>query len=730
MRQARALLPYAIAGVFVAAASSAAIVLSLGGGGTPRQSEGPAGSAAPTAAPSRIVTDLSPNGRLAYWRNEPNGDNVLWVSNVDGSLRRGIGKTEDLRRITKTRWTTDGTAVAWIDAGTRLVVARVDGTQITIPMPLDARTNSYRIVDHRWSPDGTRVAATFQRQIDGRNDVYIAQLGGGWTRATAIDNVIAADWVTDDQLLVQETSGVVALLRADTLNGLRPITGLQATSPILGDDGRIYFLVGRVATLSGDPETLVLATTPSVWSTTVDGDEPRRDVEQLSDSDSLRLDSRWPGGAFLVHAGTQPAQLVRGTGAPQLPATAGLVQRLKVSADHRLAIGFTPSGIVRLDIPASPNAALGVVLLLGSIADGDAWFPRTAPLARAAAKDAPPPAVRYAFILGGNVWTMGPDGQASLLRAGSANLNTLVRFQVPTPAWSSRGDRILTVEAGPASGNVSRLTAVTIDRTGRATRYDAPSSIGRSPSWSPDGGAIAVVELPAGLQDSETQGGDQTVRFIATSGGSVPASIPGREAAWTRAGVFVVSNGVFNTETRVRGDQAVELWNGGTRRTITSAVRLLADPRAQNTADGHQALLSGLGASPDGALVAIRISWQGNPAGPFLLALVRASDGQPLLYLPGDRTQDETWSPTRALLGYTATVPGASNLRGVGNTATVRDVLTGEIRAQLDGRFAGWSPDGTLFYVARPTGLYAYRVGSSVAVRVSAVGALVSTTTP
>src|SRR5207249_11417568 len=72
VRQLRGLLPYALVALLVVVASVVAIVLSTAGApGGPNA----AATASPSAAasPSRqAVTDLSVNGRLAYWRAEPN----------------------------------------------------------------------------------------------------------------------------------------------------------------------------------------------------------------------------------------------------------------------------------------------------------------------------------------------------------------------------------------------------------------------------------------------------------------------------------------------------------------------------------------------------------------------------------------------------------------------------------------------------------------------------------
>ena len=182
-------------------------------------------------------------------------------------------------------------------------------------------------------------------------------------------------------------------------------------------------------------------------------------------------------------------------------------------------------------------------MLLGSVAQGDVWFPRTAALARIAPAKADTPAARYVFALGGHLWTMGADGVPALLRAGNTNANTLRRFAVPAPLWSPAGDKVLTVESLAAGATASQLIAVSIARDGTVHRYTNPSSIGPIVSWSPDGSQLAVVGLPGAAQDQATLlASDLTVSLLDALSGATNTTMPGRESYWTRAGVVVPSS--------------------------------------------------------------------------------------------------------------------------------------------------------------------------------------------
>jgi hypothetical protein len=730
VRQLRGLLPYALVSALVVVASVAAIVVSTTS--VPAQ-PAVAASATPSAAASTsrpAVTDLSATGRLAYWRAEPNGDHLLWVANADNSRRRSVAKTDTPNSIAKTKWSVDGSQVAYVEGGTRLVVVRIDGATTSYTLAPELRADSYRIVDHRFSPSGARIAATVQRQSGSQSDVYIAAANGTWTRVTTVEDAIAGDWLDEDELLVQTTGGVISAVRASGTNQFRPLTGLQASSPVIGSDGRIHFLAGRVTQFAGATETFVFAAAANVWSMTADGTDVRRELAP-PDQDSLRLDGTWSSG-YLYHRGTNPAQLVIGSIPILLPSNAGLIERIAVSPDKRFAIGFAGTTVVRVDITAAglaPNA----VLLLGSIDSGDVWFSRSVPLARAPATPrADAPAVRYVFALGGNVWTMGPDGVASVLRTGASNAQTQRRFIIPLPQWSPAGDRILTVESLGTGASALQLIPVTIDRAGKVTRLTALSSVGPAVAWSPDGSLIAAVALPASSQDPSILQSELTVRVITADG--VPGqAIPGREVAWTKPGLFVLTNGTIRANDRARDEQAIELWAGTQKRTVTTVARIVDDARAQTPSPAKGITsVSNITAAADGTFAAVRVTFLGTTATPFLV-LLRASDGAPTQYILGDRIADEAWSPARPLIGYTNTsgglgIPGSPQESKP--VATVRDPATGAVLAEVDGRFAGWSPDGAWLYVATSGGLYARPLAGGALVRVSGIGVPVSITKP
>ncbi len=734
------MLPYTLVAALLVATASGVVVLAIKD--IPLGERGASASAARSSAPARGA-DLSSTGRLAWWRAEPESGAKLWVANVDGTLRRAVAQIDDLRRVSKTRWTPDGSAIAYVDAGAKLVVVRLDGTRSELRLADTLVAEGRRIADQRWSKSGAKVAATVQRTFDGRSDVWIAKAGGdGWNRATELDDALAAEWLDDSELLVNTTGGVLGVLRDGTLNAIRPLTGLSAGAPFVGDDGRVWFLAGRASAGRSDAEPMTLVADAALWSVYADGSEPRLE-QRIAGLDDLRLDGRWPDGRVLVHRGTAPVQLLGGfADLASVSSTAGLIERVVVAQDKRSAIAFTRTRIIRLDL--SKPGTIGSTVLFDPASDADAWFPSTIVVARPApaALAAEPPAARYVFALGGALWSMDAGGNAAPLRVGTSNVDTRRRIPLPLPAWSPKGDLLLTTEFAPRLQTQFSLGAVTIGRSGQTVRLAALGQVGLgSVAWSPDGTAVAAISAPAGLTPGPASPPDAELEIqVATLDGSSRGTVAGREVAWSKSGLYVLSNGLFDPASRSRTGQTVEVVDpaaqrpltfGMARRPLVTVAALLADPRAQVPAAGVVSQTAAeLTASPDGTHVGVRISYSGAQGGSrFIVALVRAADGQPTAYLPGEQGSDLAWSPARATVGYTASeTRRQGSLATRAQVATIVDAASGETLAKQDGRFAGWSPDGAGYYVARDTGLYFAELSANDLLRIGPVGVPVSAT--
>src|SRR5437899_6266102 len=186
MRHARALLPY-LATAAVIAAGSTALVL-----GPAEMADLPGSASSDT---TRAAPQLSTTGRLAYWRQNPAGAFVLWAANLDGSSARPLTTlSANTSRPFGTRWTGDGRAVAYVtDLG--IAVIRLDGSRVDLTLPAATRNAGFRVIDQRWSPSGTSVAATLYRSTDGRSEVHLGSLERrDLTRAGDLGTAFVAGW--------------------------------------------------------------------------------------------------------------------------------------------------------------------------------------------------------------------------------------------------------------------------------------------------------------------------------------------------------------------------------------------------------------------------------------------------------------------------------------------------------------------------------------------------------
>lgn len=716
MRRAQA--PYAIAAALVFVLSIAALSAALAAGGL-LEERATTGSS-PTPSASRAAPELSRAGRLAYWRTAPNGDNELWVSNVDGGQRHAIAKIDRLSRVSSTRWSPDGNAVAYLDGGQAVVVQRLDtaGARYELGLPLILLAANARIIDYGWSTDGSSIAATVRGASSGTpntdTDVYVAPaIGGSWRAVTALRNAFLSQWISPNELLIHTQTGLIGVVGASDGSRLAPLTGLVATSPFLGDDGRIYFLAGQVApTIRDQTVPVVNAAQARVWSTTLDYEGDARPETTLA-YDDVRLVARWPNGRFVVHQGASTALALLSTNVPTIDTTLGVVDRIAFAPDRRSGIGLTATRIYRYDL-SQPDKP---VVLLSDVAQPDAWYPNPVTLARASPPPAGQarPAAKYVFTFAGLLWTNDANGPRLLRQLGTDDRGLRRLSGVALPQWSPRGDRILYFDV---PGNSFAGGVYLSDATGNGERISDADASGPFPAWTPDGN-VAYTRF-RGYRDSAGFVPEAEVRIVPPTGGAPITTYQAREIAFGGGKTFLIDNGkqAFAPGGQTRADHAILEVTPTGMRTITTASAVSAFERFGGaTAIPWQ--LSMLGASADGTFLSVRESPAVGSIG-FTFALLRASDGAGTLGLSGSDVADVRWAPIGHLVGMTLL-----------NIPVVRDAETGAIIASAgSGRFAGWSPDGKWFYVAREAGLYAMPIAGGAQVRISALGAPVSTTTP
>jgi hypothetical protein len=262
-------------------------------------------------------------------------------------------------------------------------------------------------------------------------------------------------------------------------------------------------------------------------------------------------------------------------------------------------------------------------------------------------------------------------------------------------------------------GNSFRGAVFVTDATGTGGRLSDQDAAGPFPTWTPDGN-VAYTDLVASF-DSAGFGADGEVRIVSATNGGTVTTYHAREVAFGGGRTYVIDNGKLNVPLQTRTDHSiVELTATGTR-TVATTATLSANTQLGLT-QGLQ--LSGLGSSADGAFLSVRLSPGSGTVG-FIFAIVSAADGRPTFLADSQAVADIRWSPVGHLTGMT-----------LGNIPVVRDAGGAIVASATSGRFAGWSPDGKWFYVARETGLYAQLLTGGDPVRISPLGVPVSTTTP
>lgn len=677
----------------------------------------------PIATAAIVPTQLAATGRLAYWRPSPEGEQELWVSDLEGPRRFPLATASKGTDVDLTRWSPDGNAVAW-RAGADLRVARLDRTQATVSLPFELREGRWRPVALRWSPDSRRLAATL-RPADGLSneaDVFVADLdrtAGTWRRLTRTGESLVSGWLDDARLLIEIVSAAVGVLPVDGSGPMRPLSAMSLVSPKVGPDGRVWAFGGRWAGpgLFSGP---VAAGT--VWSMTADGDDARRmsGVER----DQGRLHAFLPDGRPVI--GVPGAIFVLGDEFVLFPWKTGSVRRVVVAKDGRHTIAFTETRILRVDVARIPRSLASLAdtpdatsVLLDGVSAPDAWFPSKAvALARSGPTAAPREALM--FTLARSLWRLGPDGQMRALLSGAAD-------QWGSASAVSPDGRLIaaSTQVRRSPGGRYEQETVIVDRDGRRLA----SLLGYAPpgAWSRDGARLL-------LSRSDPASGRWWIDEVETTTWTDVARYERARGAFTAAGLVITGEGRQHParDQWTRVDQPLELVTAAGRRTITDAGRLARHPLATSmfqdraTGDPLYSAITEVRPSPSGAHAVVTLAAidGGGRYSDGVQLIVDLSSGEPLGSIrPPDGYgywDQPAWSPHGETLALTRAQTGSPPGAGAG-TAVVMD-LAGRVILERAGRFAGWSADGRSLYVARPEGLFEVPLGGAGEVRVSSLG--------
>ena len=710
-------MPYAIASAAVMVASAVALGATIRGP-VPGPTT-PFASAEPTVGGQRAT--LSDTGRMAYWRSAASGQLELWVSDLDGGRRWTVATANSGSDVALTRWSPDGNAVAYVMSGQTLAVARLDGGTAYLDIPGDLRSARWRIVSYEWSPDSSRVAASLRAAngLSNTSEVFVVNVRAGsvFERLTTLGDAFAGRWASPTQLFVEEASGAVLVLDLET-KGVRPLNGMPITSPAVGRDGRVYFVGGQfvVSDVTAQP-----VANGWIWSATIDGGDLRREI--ALPHDGLRLFGLLADGRPIV--GVPGGVYVVGDAYVPLAFQAGTVRRVIVSGDGRRAVGLTDQRILLIDagkIPRSAQAALppadAASVLLSSIREADVWFPaKPAPLVRSTA--APPvaaPKAKLAFALGKGVYLQAPDGAIRSIATEQTGL------LAQSPRWSPSGDRVAIGVFPP--GNATGSALLVADTAGNVKRWDVPTRTTAGLMWTPDGKSIAVPGLVLGRTE------EWATQLYDPDTGRPGDRIAGR-AAYGGATAFVLTDGDLPSSQSFRVGQRIE--TGG--RAITDATRLAAASALRGLPDQTLPVrIDQIIPSRDGQLIWLtlsRVQTTGFGFASSAVVVIRASDGAPLWSMatgsPQNAPADVAWAPTGPMVVSSA----VTRTGGVATYRTVvTDASTGRTAMTVDGRAAGWSPDGAFVYVSRDEGLVAYPAGGGDPLRIGPVGVQIAAAKP
>ena len=200
-------------------------------------------------------------GKIVYAGVDPqDGQSDVYVVKADGSEKTNLTDDQAFRKDLSPELSRDGSKIVFIrndvEKGTRLIVARADGTALTDVTPTKFRIGD--ISEPSWSPDGNQIV--FSANADGNFELFTLDLRNGATaRLTRtlypVQNLDPA-WSPTGQAIAFSRSGGSSTTGGASLYQLKlgatAPTRLTSSKGVDGDVDPAYSPDGRLIAFSSD----------------------------------------------------------------------------------------------------------------------------------------------------------------------------------------------------------------------------------------------------------------------------------------------------------------------------------------------------------------------------------------------------------------------------------------------------------------------------------------------
>ncbi len=442
---------------------------------------------------------------------------TLWVMPAAGGAARAITDPGMDARIPA--WTPDNRTIvfqAFRDGGWHLWSVRGDGTALT-QLTKGAQDDREAVV----SPDGKQIAFASDRR--GNYDVYVMPTTGGEARAitTSPGNEFAPAWSPDGKQIafVSDRAGGPGLYVIGNAGGAEKLltgeTGLAAPSWKPDGSGLLYVAQSR--------EASKLRSISAVGGAATDISVGAEDVFPFRAS--------WSSPTSFIYAadGTVKQRTMNGAEAKTIPFTAPVTITRQPYTPR--AVNFTDTAAHPVQGYRAPQLSPdGKQIAVSAL--GDIWLvdidpvdlgPGKKPKARRLQRDQSgdhdpawaPDGSQLAYV-------SDRSGKAEVwvrdLKNGKERQLTNIPEAVAWPAWAPDSKRIAFFKARTLEGLGNMTAAVVNAATGEMNDVGGTLAGPGRPSWSPDGGTLAI----ATTQASSTRFGGGISKFLLISMKNAP----------------------------------------------------------------------------------------------------------------------------------------------------------------------------------------------------------------